>query len=157
MATIVCSLWLAAELARISRNEGALLARCPRHIQSVLYLIEDILFWSIDSCQLRYPLTSVTKLYRGFKCRTHLICRPVIGFTWIQHCLNYLRCSISIALKGHIMNNFILTSSIRSLQGNLRPRPWPRSRSVNTCTWRPRSEISLLWPHSRLISGYIMS
>ena len=80
MAAIVRSLLLAAELARFSRNDRALLARCPRHIQSVFNLIEDIVLWSIGSCQLRYPPTSVTKLYRELKCRTHLICWPVIDF-----------------------------------------------------------------------------
>ena len=80
MAAIVRSLLLAAELARFSRNDRALLARCPRHIQSVFNLIEDIVLWSIGSCQLRYPPTSVTKLYRELKCRTHLIRWPVIDF-----------------------------------------------------------------------------
>ena len=62
MAAIVRSLLLAAELARFSRNDRALLARCPRHIQSVFDLIEDIVFWSIGSCQFWYPPTSITKL-----------------------------------------------------------------------------------------------
>ena len=44
MAAIVRSLLLAAELARFSRNDRALLATCPRHIQSVFNLIDDIVF-----------------------------------------------------------------------------------------------------------------
>ena len=44
---------------------------------------------------------------------------------------NYFQCScilfivfnLRIALKGHIINN-LFTSSVRSLQGNLRPPPW---------------------------------
>ena len=46
-----------------SCNDQALLARCPRHIQYVFNLIVVILMdmlWSIDSCQKRYLLTSVT-------------------------------------------------------------------------------------------------
>ena len=39
MATIVC----AAKQALCSCNDQALLARCPRHIQSVFHLIVDIL------------------------------------------------------------------------------------------------------------------
>ena len=36
-------LWLAAKQALFSRNGGALLAGCPRHIKSVLNLIVEIL------------------------------------------------------------------------------------------------------------------
>ena len=43
MATMARSLWLAAKWARFSCNDQALLARCPRHIQSVFNLIVDIL------------------------------------------------------------------------------------------------------------------
>ena len=44
MATIVCALRLAAKQALFSCNDQALPARCPRHIQSVLNLIDlDIL------------------------------------------------------------------------------------------------------------------
>ena len=45
MATIVCAVCLAAKRALFSCNDRALLARCPRHIQSVFTcnLIVDIL------------------------------------------------------------------------------------------------------------------
>ena len=43
MATMARSLWLAAKWARLSCNDQALLARFPRHIQSVFNLIVDIL------------------------------------------------------------------------------------------------------------------
>ena len=69
MATILRrSDWL------LSSNDRALLARCPRDIQSVFNLILDILVdihVKIDSCQKEYPLTSITSLYRGFKCTAH--------------------------------------------------------------------------------------
>ena len=39
---------------------------------------------------------------------------PVIGFNWLQAQVRNE--------KGHIINN-LLTLSVRSLQGNLRPRP----------------------------------
>ena len=41
------------------------------------------------------------------------------------YCILFLR----LALKGHIINN-LLTSSVRSLQGNLRPRPWCIDRAI---------------------------
>ena len=55
---------LAAKQALFSCKDWALLARFPRHMQSVFNLIVDILMafklWSIDSCQKEYLLTSVT-------------------------------------------------------------------------------------------------
>ena len=64
MATMARSPWLAAKWARLSCNDQALLARFPRHIQSVFNLIVDILMdirvmvnWQLSK---RYPLTSVT-------------------------------------------------------------------------------------------------
>ena len=56
MATIVRSLRLAAKRATFSCDDRALLARCPRHTQSVFDLIVDIHV----NCQKSYPLTSVT-------------------------------------------------------------------------------------------------
>ena len=58
VATIVCTLWLAAKRALFSFNDWALLAMCSRHIQSMFNLIVDILMdfhvnWLIDSCQKR--------------------------------------------------------------------------------------------------------
>ena len=70
------ALWLAAKQALFSCNDQALPTRCPRHIQSVLNLIDlDILMdihvmvnWQLSK---RYLLTSVTWLYCQLKCTTH--------------------------------------------------------------------------------------
>ena len=43
MATIVRALWLAAKGTLFSCNNQALLATCPRHIQSVFNVLVDIL------------------------------------------------------------------------------------------------------------------
>ena len=99
-----------------------LLARCPKHIQSVFNLIVDILMdiHLMNNWQLSkgYPLTSVTWLYRQLKCTTHwddmclkVILWPVVGL-------------IDRKLRFTIIINNLLTSSVRSLQENLRPRPW---------------------------------
>ena len=52
----------------------------------------------------------------------------------IKLLVQYSSFFIFTSVKSHIINN-LLTSSIRSLQGNLRPRPWYTSR--------PQSKISL--------------
>ena len=43
MATKAHTLWLAAKWARFSCNDQALLGGCPKHIQSVINLIVNIL------------------------------------------------------------------------------------------------------------------
>ena len=69
-ATTVRALWLATKRVRFCCNDLALLAGCPGHGQSVFNFIVDIQPRSVGSCQKRYPLTSVTWLYRGLKCTT---------------------------------------------------------------------------------------
>ena len=67
VATIVRAVQLAAERAIFPFNDRALLALCPRHIQSVFDLIVDIhvmVNWQLS-------LNKVTWLYRGLKCTTH--------------------------------------------------------------------------------------
>ena len=56
-----------SDWALLSFNDQELLARCPRHMQSVFNLMVDILkaaptplLWSIKNCQKGYLLTSVT-------------------------------------------------------------------------------------------------
>ena len=70
-----------------------------------------------------YLLTSVTWLYHGLKCTTHwgnvffkVISWPVVGFNWPQSWVHNE--------KAIIIINYLLTSYLQSLQGNLRPRPW---------------------------------
>ena len=67
---------------------------------------------------------------------------------------NYFRCFnvffLRIALKGHIIN-ILSTSVITGKSQTSALMYWPRYRSVNTS--RPRSEISLQWPRSQLISS----
>ena len=73
MATIIRTLWLAAKWALLSCNDWALLARCPRHIQSVLNLIVNILVmvnWqlskrvSADQCHMTVPQAQVYNSFR---------------------------------------------------------------------------------------------
>ena len=124
MATIVRTLWSAAKWALLSCNDGALLARCPRHIQSVLNLIVDILVmvnWqlsrrvSADQCHMT---VSQAQVYNSFGWRVFLELStnklPVLIFNWSQAQVHNEKAVWQITL----------ISSIRSLQGNLRPQPW---------------------------------
>ena len=153
MTTIVCALWLAAKRERFSCNNQALLATCscPKHnmlwatIQSVFNLIVDI--YAMVNWQLfkKSLLTSVTWLCHGLKCTTHrgdvffkVIHWPVFLVlidhrlrSNISHCQrNCLVVSItrfhfsSVNSAKRPYNNNLLTSSVWSLQGNLRPWPW---------------------------------
>ena len=68
------------------------------------------MLWSIDSCQNRYPLTSVTWLYRGLKCTTHwgevfikVLRWPVMVLKWVQ------------AQKTLLQNDFLKVPSRASL------------------------------------------
>ena len=90
-ATTVRALWLATKRVRFCCNDLALLAGCPGHGQSVFNFIVDIQPRSVGSCQKRYPLTSVTWLYRGLKCTTpwddvffKVIRWTFISFNWSQ-------------------------------------------------------------------------
>ena len=74
------------------------------------------MLWSIDSCQKNYPLTSVTWLYYGIKCTTHwgdaFSKRYPLTSCWFQ------------LIAG------LSPSSVRPLQGNLRPQPWCIGRAI---------------------------
>ena len=99
-----------------------LLARYPMHIQSVFDLIVDILMdthfmvnWqlskrvSADPCHMT---VSQAQVYNSFR--------------W--HVFLKLSTNQFLVLNGRrlrsIMKRPILTSSVESLEGNLRPRPW---------------------------------
>ena len=73
ISTIECMLWLAAERARFPCNDWALLARCPRHRQSVFNLIVGIraCYGQLTAVKKGYPVISVTWLYHRLKCTTH--------------------------------------------------------------------------------------
>ena len=123
--------------ASISCNDLVLLTGSPRHIQAVFKLIVGILMYvhvmvnwqllkmaSADQCN---STVSLAKVYNSLNGRVFQVIRgPVVVL--IDRRLGFKR-------KRPMISNF-LTSSVRSLQGNLRPRPW-----YNTS--RPRSEISL--------------
>ena len=78
------------------------------------------MLWSIDSCQKRYPLTSVTWLYRELKCTTHR------GDVFVKVIRWHLLVLIDRRLRSIMERPYdnLSTSSVLSLQGNLRPRPW---------------------------------
>ena len=99
-----------------------LLARYPMHVQSVFKLIVDILMdihvmvnWqlstrvSADPCHMTI---SQAQVYNSFR--------------W--HVFVKLSANQSLVLNDRrlrsIMKRPILTSSVESLEGNLRPRPW---------------------------------
>ena len=99
-----------------------LLARYPMHVQSVFKLIVDILMdihvmvnWqlstrvSADPCHMT---VSQAQVYNSFR--------------W--HVFVKLSANQSLVLNDRrlrsIMKRPILTSSVESLEGNLRPRPW---------------------------------
>ena len=118
MATKVRVFWLAAKLAKVSCNDRALVARCPRHIQCVFNLIVDIhvmVNWqrwkrvSADQCHM---FVSRAQVYNSLKWLFFLkLCTDQL-LLLIDRRLNFLRCYTFRALNGHL-----LTSSVRSLQG----------------------------------------
>ena len=90
MATIVRTHWLA-----VSCNDQAILARYPRHIQSVFNLVVEILMdihvmvnWqlskrvSADQCHL--TVSWAQKQLIELMCFLKVICWPVVGFNWLQ-------------------------------------------------------------------------
>jgi len=116
-----------------SCNDQALLARCPRRIQSVFYLIVDILMdihvmvnWQLSK---RYPLTSVTWLY---PLKRYPYGHPRYGqLTAVK--VSADRCHLTVSFNKLYADQLLdliartlrsITSSVRSSQGNLRPRPW---------------------------------
>ena len=119
-ATTVRALWLVTKRVRFCCNDLALLAGCPGHGQSVFNFIVDIQPRSVGSCQKRYPLTSVTWLYRELKCTTHR------GDVFVKVIRRHLLVLIDRRLRSIMERPYdnLSTSSVRSLQGNLRPRPW---------------------------------
>ena len=129
MTIIVRALWLAITRhhprTSPSCTDRVFLVRCPRHVQSVFNLIVDILMailvminWQLSK---GYPLTSVTWLYRGLKCTINacdvfskVIRWPDVAFNWSQ---------VQVYDEKAIKKD-LLTSSVRSSRGNLRPRLW---------------------------------
>jgi len=126
MATIVRELRLAAKRALFSCIDQALLARCPRHIQSVFNLIVDILReihvmvnWS--TAVKKYIRWPVSWLHGGLKCTTH----------WGYVFFKVIRWSV-IGLIDH---------RLRSIKkNNLTWRPFAHYAIARS---RARSEISL--------------
>ena len=109
-----------------SCNDQALLARCPRHIQSVFnFMIVDILMvnWQLSK---RYPLTSVTSLYLlksypyGHPCSGQLTavkvsadqCHLTVSFNKLY--AGQLLVLIDRRLRSIIKINNLSTSSVRS-------------------------------------------
>ena len=120
MATTVRALWLATKRVRFCCNDLALLAGCPGHGQSMFNFIVDIQPRSFGSCQKRYPLTSVTWLYRGLKCTTHwddvffkVIRWPIISFNWSQAQVKNSHCQRNLVL--HVVSSASLCSWTRPL------------------------------------------
>ena len=104
------------------------------------------MLWSIDSCQKGSPLTSVTCLYHGLKCTTRwdvtcflkVICWPIVGFKWSQW-------------KGHVINN-LLTSSVSSLEGNL--RRWVPGLTITICN--KITALLLAWVHYNIGNYFLL-
>ena len=143
MATIVHALWLAAKQARLCYNDQALLATCPRQKQCTICL-------SLDGGHPRYgQLTDGEKDIRwpvSHDCADWLKCTTHWGDNSLKLSADQLLVLIDHRLrsiishicqrKGHVINK-LLTSSIQSLQGNLRlGLDWPRYGTVNTSTPR---------------------
>ena len=68
------------------------------------------MLWSIDSCQNRYPLTSVTWMYRGFKCTTHWGDVFIKVLRWTVMVLKWVQ-----AQKALVQNDFLKVPSSSSL------------------------------------------
>ena len=123
--------WYARSDWLFSCNDQALLARCPRHIQSVFnFMIVDILMdihvmvnWQLSK---RYPLTSVTWLYLlksypyGHPCYGQLTavkvsadqCHLTVSLNNLY--ADQLLVLIDRRLRSIIKINNLLTSSVRS-------------------------------------------
>ena len=123
MATIVRALWLAAERALFSCNDRAL--------WNFFRLDGSFELWVKLSARERKQQNRWTKynyIFNNWKKNWHT---DTSSLVWAMKkpkhpqadVENSFRCFYCILFKGHIINN-LLTSTARSLQGNLRPWPW---------------------------------
>ena len=117
-------------------NVQALLARCPRQMQSVFELdsghpyehpcygqltaVKKSICWPVSSCCIAGSIVQLIEMTCFFKA----ICWPAVSFNWLQAEVHNEKAII-------IIINNLLTSSIQSLQGNLRPRPWCIDRVIH--------------------------
>ena len=118
MATIGRALWLAVERARFSCNDRAL--------WRLLWVVSKSHECLRENDKKYGQSTTIYEESHSESESNDFLCAQA-------DMENYFRCFYRIFLgeKGYLVNN-LLTSSVGSLQGNLRPRPW----------WpRPRSEI----------------
>ena len=105
ITTIECMLWLAAERARFLCDDWALLARCPRHLQSAFNLIVGIhamVNWQLSKKGIHWPvshdcITGSSVQLIEVVCFFKVICWPGIGFNWSQ--AQYFCCFILMELK----------------------------------------------------------
>ena len=133
-----------------SCNVQALLARCPRHMQSVFELdsghpcehpcygqltaVKKGIYWPVSPGCIVGSIVQLIEVMCFFK----VICWPVVGFNWLQAQVHNERAIIII--------NSSLTSSIRSLHGNLRPHLWFIDRAIH-------QGLSLRFPGNDLTLG----
>ena len=117
---------------------------CLNLIADILMNIHVMLNWqlskkaSADQCHLAVLRAQFIVQLIEVTCFFQVICWPVVGFNWLQAQVHNEKVII-------IINN-LLTSSIRSLQGNLRPHPWCIDRAIH-------QGLSLRFPCNDLTLG----
>ena len=106
--------------------------KCATHWGGMLFLklfADQLLVWI--ECRLRSKISHSQRNCAFWFRLHHQLHFGSVNMTSHTDVENYFQCScilfivfnLRIALKGHIINN-LFTSSVRSLQGNLRPPPW---------------------------------
>ena len=119
MATIIRALWLVAKRASFSCNDRELLANL---IVDILMDIHVMVNWqlskrvSADQCQKAVLRDQVHNSLRWSVV-------VVVFFLSAEQLLVLAYRKLRSIMRGQIINN-LLTSSVLSLQGNLRPWPW---------------------------------
>ena len=84
------------------------------------------LLWSIDSCQNKIPLTSITWLYRGLRCRPIEVKCFFVVIRWQGTGSQMIAGSSLIFLKIPMKYVVFMCRTIKILTSN-----WPRTRKFN--------------------------